>query len=184
MAWALPNQPGSYNYNYENGSDPGISKRRFCHGIAMSSATSTRSSDQLLFTDYEPGPFYDELIAPGGEPRPWAAAMVEKLAAMPLEVFEERRKLADLSYLVQGITFTVYSDGRGTERLFPLRFLCLPHYSPFRVGCHRARSGPARDGAQPLSSGHLRGATGYSETASYRAIWFFRASISGAKWSG
>ena len=85
----------------------------------MSSAATTRSSDQLLFTGYDPGPFYDELIAPNGEPRPWAAAMFEKLAAMPLDVFEERRKLADLSYLVQGITFTVYSDGRGTERLFP-----------------------------------------------------------------
>ena len=35
--------------------------------------------------------------------------------------FEERRKLADLSFLLQGITFTVYSDGRGTERLFPVR---------------------------------------------------------------
>ena len=33
--------------------------------------------------------------------------------------FEERRRLADLSFLLQGITFTVYSDGRGTERLFP-----------------------------------------------------------------
>ena len=47
---------------------------------------------------------------------------------MPLEVFEERRKLADLSYLVQGITFTVYSDGRGTERLFP--FDLVPRIIP------------------------------------------------------
>jgi hypothetical protein len=66
-------------------------------GIAMSSAASTHKSDQLLFTGYDPGPFYDELIAPSGLPRPCAAPMYEKLAAMPLEVFEERRKLADLS---------------------------------------------------------------------------------------
>ena len=48
---------------------------------------------------------------------------------MPLDVFEERRKLADLSYLVQGITFTVYSDGRGTERLFPFDLVprIIPH---------------------------------------------------------
>src|SRR5215472_10703365 len=83
------------------------------------SQPSGRPRDQLLFTGYDPGSFYDELIAPNGEPRPFAAAMYEQLASMPLEVFEERRKLADLSYLVQGITFTVYSDGRGTERLFP-----------------------------------------------------------------
>lgn len=86
----------------------------------MSSAVTTQHpSSQLLFTGYDPGSFYDELIAPNGEPRAFAAAMYEKLATMPLDVFEERRKLADLSYLVQGITFTVYSDGRGTERLFP-----------------------------------------------------------------
>jgi len=86
----------------------------------MSSAvTSTPSSSHLLFSGYDPGQFYDELIAPNGQPRPFAAAMHEMLASMPLDVFEERRKLADLSYLVQGITFTVYSDGRGTERLFP-----------------------------------------------------------------
>src|SRR5258708_28964137 len=59
------------------------------------------------------------MVSPNGAPRPGSAPMFDKLANMPLEIFEERRKLADLSYLVQGITFTVYSDGRGTERLFP-----------------------------------------------------------------
>jgi uncharacterized circularly permuted ATP-grasp superfamily protein len=56
--------------------------------------------------------------------------MFEKFASMPLDTFEERRKLADLSYLVQGITFTVYSDGRGTERLFP--FDLVPRIIPRR----------------------------------------------------
>ena len=43
--------------------------------------------------------------------------------------FQERRQLADLSFLMQGITFTVYSDGRGTERLFPFDLIprILPH---------------------------------------------------------
>jgi uncharacterized circularly permuted ATP-grasp superfamily protein len=83
-----------------------------------------------LFSGYDPGSFYDEMIAPNGEPRPWAAPMFEKFASMPLDTFEERRKLADLSYLVQGITFTVYSDGRGTERLFP--FDLVPRIIPRR----------------------------------------------------
>jgi uncharacterized circularly permuted ATP-grasp superfamily protein len=94
----------------------------------MSSVASHKSSDQLLFAGYDPGSFYDELIAPNGEPRPWAAAMYQQLATMPLGVFDERRQLADLSYLVQGITFTVYSDGRGTERLFP--FDLVPRIIP------------------------------------------------------
>ncbi len=94
----------------------------------MSSAASLHPSDQLLFTGYDPGSFYDELIAPNGEPRPCASGIYDQLVNMPLEVFEERRKLADLSYLVQGITFTVYSDGRGTERLFP--FDLVPRIIP------------------------------------------------------
>jgi uncharacterized circularly permuted ATP-grasp superfamily protein len=93
-----------------------------------SPASAHHPLDQLLFTGYDPGTFYDELIAPDGNPRACAAAIFENLANMPLEVFEERRKLADLSYLVQGITFTVYSDGRGTERLFP--FDLVPRIIP------------------------------------------------------
>lgn len=43
--------------------------------------------------------------------------------------FQELRQLADFSFLLQGITFTVYSDGRGTERLFPFDLVprILPH---------------------------------------------------------
>src|ERR1700693_4458605 len=101
----------------------------------MSSAASLHPSDQLLFTGYDPGSFYDELIAPNGAPGPCAAGMYDQLANMPLDDFEERRKLADLSYLVQGITFTVYSDGRGTERLFPFDLVprIIPHSEWSRV---------------------------------------------------
>ena len=42
--------------------------------------------------------------------------------------FEERRKLADLSFLLQGITFTDYNDGQGTERLLP--FYLIPRILP------------------------------------------------------
>ncbi|MDP9170906.1 MAG: circularly permuted type 2 ATP-grasp protein [Acidobacteriota bacterium] len=94
----------------------------------MSSAHTAQTGNQLLFDGYDPGAFYDELIDADGVPRPCAAAIYEKLASMPRATFEERRKLADLSYLVQGITFTVYSDGRGTERLFP--FDLVPRVIP------------------------------------------------------
>ena len=54
--------------------------------------------------------------------------MFHKLAVMAPAQFEERRQLADLAFLMQGITFTVYSDGRGTERLFP--FDLIPRILP------------------------------------------------------
>jgi len=82
-----------------------------------------------LFTSYDPGTFYDEMFSKSGVPRPHYARLFEKLSALPAIQFEERRKLADISFLLQGITFTVYSDGAGTERLFPFDLIprILPH---------------------------------------------------------
>jgi uncharacterized circularly permuted ATP-grasp superfamily protein len=81
-----------------------------------------------LFRGYDPGGFYDEMFAAPGVPRPHCAKLFRRLATMEAEQFQERRRLADLAFLVQGITFTVYSDGRGTERLFP--FDLIPRILP------------------------------------------------------
>ena len=82
-----------------------------------------------LFEGYDTGNFYDEMFSAAGHPRPQYTKLFQKLASMAPAQFEERRKLADLSFLIQGITFTVYSDGRGTERLFPFDLIprILPH---------------------------------------------------------
>src|SRR5579872_3582492 len=84
--------------------------------------------DRGLFKGYDPGSFYDEMFSARGVPRLHYAQLFQKLAAMEIAQFEERRKLADLAFLLQGITFTVYSDGRGTERLFP--FDLIPRILP------------------------------------------------------
>jgi len=72
-----------------------------------------------LFEGYDTGGLYDEMFSGPGQPRPEYNKLFQNLAAMAPTQFEERRRLADLSFLIQGITFTVYSDGKGTERLFP-----------------------------------------------------------------
>ncbi|HEY0703872.1 MAG TPA: circularly permuted type 2 ATP-grasp protein [Candidatus Acidoferrales bacterium] len=92
------------------------------------SAGLAPSVNHGLFEGYEPGEFYDEMFSRPGCPRPHYAKLFEKLATLVPSQFEERRKLADLSFLLQGITFTVYSDGRGTERLFP--FDLIPRILP------------------------------------------------------
>src|SRR6202451_1506535 len=81
-----------------------------------------------LFGNYQLGTYYDEMFSAPGVPRPHYAKIFEQLAGMVPAQFEERRQNADLSFLVQGITFTVYSDGRGTERLFP--FDLIPRIIP------------------------------------------------------
>ncbi|MBX9603239.1 MAG: circularly permuted type 2 ATP-grasp protein [Bryobacteraceae bacterium] len=81
-----------------------------------------------LFSGYDTGGFYDEMFESPGVPRPHYQRLYRQLSYMGPAEFQERREVADLSFLVQGITFTVYSDGRGTERLFP--FDLLPRILP------------------------------------------------------
>jgi len=91
-------------------------------------AAPTQMAKPGLFEGYDTGGFYDEMFLASGQPRPPYARLFQKLSGMAPSHFEERRKLADLSFLIQGITFTVYSDGRGTERLFP--FDLIPRIIP------------------------------------------------------
>jgi uncharacterized circularly permuted ATP-grasp superfamily protein len=81
-----------------------------------------------LIDGYDPGAFYDEMFLPSGEPRPHYRQVFARLAHMEPGEFQERCKLADLSFLLQGITFTVYADARGVERLFP--FDLVPRIIP------------------------------------------------------
>ncbi|HZD31621.1 MAG TPA: circularly permuted type 2 ATP-grasp protein, partial [Candidatus Angelobacter sp.] len=100
----------------------------------MSSAP-TEAGLRSLFEGYDTGAFFDEMFLPSGEPRPHYAKLFQMLAAMPPAQFEDRRNLADIAFLLQGITFTVYSDGTGTERLFPFDLIprILPHSDWSRI---------------------------------------------------
>jgi uncharacterized circularly permuted ATP-grasp superfamily protein len=81
-----------------------------------------------LFTGYDLSVYYDEMFGSPGQPRPHYEEVFAAFEQLTHQEFEERRRLADLSFLLQGITFTVYSDGRGTERLFP--FDLIPRVIP------------------------------------------------------
>jgi len=85
-------------------------------------------ADEGLFAGYATGSFYDEMFVPNGAPRAHYSRLFHRFANMAPAQYAERRKLADRSFLLQGITFTVYSDGRGTERLFP--FDLIPRVLP------------------------------------------------------
>jgi len=90
-----------------------------------------------LFDGYAAGPFYDEMFASQGHARSHYARVFGRFSNMAPAQFGERRKLADLSFLPQGITFTVYNDGRGTERLFP--FDLVPRILPQSEWAHIER---------------------------------------------
>ena len=74
-----------------------------------------------LFAQYSEGAFYDEMFDAHGVPRAHYRGVFDQLSSMSSGEYEARRRRADLTFLQQGITFTVYGDGEGgnTERIFP-----------------------------------------------------------------
>ncbi len=88
-----------------------------------------RARPEPVMTDrYEIGPFFDEMFEAPGRPRPHYKALLAQLAALDPDALNELRRTADLSFLHQGITFTVYSQEEGIERIFP--FDLIPRIIP------------------------------------------------------
>ena len=62
---------------------------------------------------------WDELVDPDGNARPACGQLVEHLQHLGLAELQQRQDLAELDIVGMGITFTVYSDGRGIDRAWP-----------------------------------------------------------------
>jgi uncharacterized circularly permuted ATP-grasp superfamily protein len=73
---------------------------------------------QLDEYEVDPGSF-DEMFEPGGGVRPEYRALAQRLLEMTPPDVEQRQRLADLLLRNQGVTFTVYSDSAGIEKVFP-----------------------------------------------------------------
>jgi uncharacterized circularly permuted ATP-grasp superfamily protein len=76
-----------------------------------------------LFSSYELGSGFDEMFESPGCARPQCAALHEDLLSISLPDLRQRQAEADKAFLTQGITFTVYGDDQGTERIFPYDLL-------------------------------------------------------------
>lgn len=80
---------------------------------------------ESLFAGYTPPPStFDELVDERGEIRPAFTRCLEMLAGQPPEAFARAQALAEDALLHQGVTFSVYKDERGTEKIFP--FCLIP----------------------------------------------------------
>lgn len=73
----------------------------------------------LRFDDYDTEGFYDELFDRDGNPRPEAVPLVDRIRSLPDGELLARKTAIERSLLQMGITFTVYSDAQGTEKIFP-----------------------------------------------------------------
>ena len=81
-----------------------------------------------FFSGYEVGEFFDEMFIAPGTVRPHYSKLLERFKEMERAEFERKRELAASTFLNQGITFTVYNDDQGTERIFP--FDLVPRIIP------------------------------------------------------
>jgi uncharacterized circularly permuted ATP-grasp superfamily protein len=78
---------------------------------------------ESLFGDYLLDHAFDEMREAAGDLRAHYRALAETLARLPEDELQRRKQSADLAFLTQGITFTVYGRDEGTERIFPYDLL-------------------------------------------------------------
>jgi uncharacterized circularly permuted ATP-grasp superfamily protein len=86
---------------------------------------STTGSAALpgLFSRYQLDEAFDEMFEASAQARPQYRALFARLLELPAEELRKRQRDADRAFLQQGITFTVYGDNSGTERIFPYDLL-------------------------------------------------------------
>ena len=75
------------------------------------------------FREYTLDHAYDEMFDAAGQARPQYAHLFERLLTVDPTELRQRQSAADLAFLNQGITFTVYGQKEGTERIFPYDLL-------------------------------------------------------------
>src|SRR5690348_8711770 len=78
-----------------------------------------RQERALHFSGYDPGPWYDELFSGDGRPRPEAQLLTQSIEGLPDGELARLQESANAALVNLGITFNVYSDGAGVERVLP-----------------------------------------------------------------
>jgi len=76
-----------------------------------------------LFSEYILDHCYDEMFDSAGVARPPYEALYRRLLELSSAELRQRQQDADSAFLHQGVTFTVYGDDQGTERIFPYDLL-------------------------------------------------------------
>ncbi|HQU59249.1 MAG TPA: circularly permuted type 2 ATP-grasp protein, partial [Saprospiraceae bacterium] len=75
------------------------------------------------FSGYDPGGFYDEMFEADGSVRPEYAYLLSQIEMVPRKDFTSKQHAAERALLSMGITFNVYSENEGVERIMPIDIL-------------------------------------------------------------
>ncbi|GAC1641753.1 MAG: circularly permuted type 2 ATP-grasp protein [Ktedonobacteraceae bacterium] len=88
-----------------------------------SSDTSEQPTLPPPFSQYYLDIAYDEMFYEGGVARPPYRELYQRLLEFSMDTLQQRQQAADVAFLNQGITFTVYGGDEGTERIWPYDLL-------------------------------------------------------------
>lgn len=75
---------------------------------------------QFSFKNYDTEKFYDEMFTPEGKIRPGCETFKQRVEQLTQTELMNRQHTAERALMSMGITFNVYSEGEGTERIMPL----------------------------------------------------------------
>src|SRR5690242_2408813 len=88
--------------------------------IPMTGAVSSQGqSSDGVFSHYDRESFFDEMFDNDLRPHAWCTPLHERLCQLPPEELRRRQQAAARSMVRLGITFNVYGDAAGTERIIP-----------------------------------------------------------------
>ena len=77
----------------------------------------------MRFNQYEVGNFFDEMFSAEGCPRSAAQALARTIESLPEGELLTRQQAAEQALLQMGITFNVYGEKAGVEKIFPFDIL-------------------------------------------------------------
>jgi uncharacterized circularly permuted ATP-grasp superfamily protein len=121
LQWRLHRQPAQQFYPFRQGAGPVLPaglRRELGNGFTGANARS-RVSTKALFNGYESDGFFDEMIGEDGAPRSAARLLAQEIASLPPGELQLRQQAAERALVQAGITFNVYSDNQGVEKVLP-----------------------------------------------------------------
>ena len=113
------------------------------HALSASERLAPRAlidvgSPPSVARPYEVGDYYDEMFHAEGCPRPGYEQLYHQLQALSTEELQRHQQAADHAMLQQGITFQVYGDEQGGERIIPFdivpRIICAREWATIEQG--------------------------------------------------
>ena len=83
----------------------------------------SKKSLRSILDKYDTGGFYDEIFESNSQVRSHAEPLTRHINSLNVAQLKKKQNAAELALLQQGVTFSVYGNQQGTEKVFPFDIL-------------------------------------------------------------